>query len=284
MKVNNAEEASCRLNQMLYPTVRMRAKTAGGSGTVIFSGQNIDDKWETYVIGCHHVISGCVSVTEDWDSMLGRKVKREHLSTVFVEPFRYIHGSRCVGGAASLEADIVAYDERQDVALVKLRDVEREYATVANLIPKGSLPEIQVSNEVWCAGAALGHKPIMTNGHILSIDDEIEDLKFSLSSANSVFGNSGGAMFRFSPERDRYEFMGIPARITIMPKGFFDYEVVTWMGYGITADRVYKFLDDYCYQFIYDPEKSIEECKVARERKKSEAQKIIQRMYGVIEG
>lgn len=283
MEVNSKAMTEVRLNQMLYPTVRMRAKNAGGSGTVIFSGKDASGKWQTYVIGCFHVVDDCIKVEDEYSSMHGRKVKREHRSTVHVEPFRYVDGSRCVGGAASIESDIVAYDENQDIALLRMRDNARPFEFVANIIPKESVSDIQLSNEIWAVGAALGHKPIMTQGHISSIDDEIEDLKYVLSSANTIFGHSGGALFRYSPERKRYEFCGIPARITVMPQGFFSFDTVTWMGFGITVERVYAFLKEWCYDFIYNPDKTIEQCEKERAAKMAEYKRQLDRMYGVVE-
>ena len=270
-------------DQMLYPTIRMRSKDAGGSGTVVYSGINETGQAETYVLGCHHVVEGSISIKDGWDSLLGRKVKKEHLSTVTVEPFRYNNYSHCVGGAASLEADIVAYHAQFDLALLRLRDKENTFTHVANMIPKSELDQIHVFDQVWCAGAALGHPPLVTTGQLMCLDDEIEDLKFMLSSAMSIFGNSGGAIFRHSDENDRYEYIGIPARITTMPKGFFGFETVSWMGYGIPPERIYKFLDANSFEFIYDPDKSPESCHADRVKKQAQARRVLERMYGVVE-
>jgi len=277
------QEIIAKHEQMLYPTIRMRTREAGGSGTVIFSSPNAKGEVETYVLGCHHVVESAISVKEDWDSLAGRNVRKERLSTVTIEPFRYNNYSHCVGGAASLEGDIVAYNSRFDLALIKLRDKENTFTHVASMIPKDSLDEIHVFDQVWCAGAALGHPPLVTTGELMCLDDEIEDLKYMLSNAMSIFGNSGGAIFRYSEERNRYEYIGIPARITTMPKGFFGFETVSWMGYGIPPERLYQFLEGNCYQFIYDDSKTIEECQEERNKKQAEARKVLERMYGIVE-
>ena len=87
-----------------------------------------------------------------------------------------------------------------------------------------------------------------------------------MSSAPTIFGNSGGAVYRWSSVRKKYEYIGIPSRISIQPMGF-SAAAITHMGYFITIDRVYGLLEDNDYQFIYDDSISIDECKKARKKK-----------------
>ena len=47
--------------QMFYPTVRVRTKKAGGSGTVVYSKKHKDEVY-TYVITNHHVIEGAKKI------------------------------------------------------------------------------------------------------------------------------------------------------------------------------------------------------------------------------
>ena len=95
--------------QMFYPTVRVRTKKAGGSGTVVYS-ENYNDEVYTYVITNHHVISDSVHIEKKWDPVLKRKVDKEILDTTYVEFFRYNNYSHTVGSFA-VEADIVAYSD-----------------------------------------------------------------------------------------------------------------------------------------------------------------------------
>ena len=85
--------------QMFYPTVRVRTKKAGGSGTVVYS-KKYEDEYYTYVITNHHVIADSVKIEKKWDSVLKRKVDKEKLDTVFVEFFRYNNYSHTVGSFA----------------------------------------------------------------------------------------------------------------------------------------------------------------------------------------
>ena len=253
--------------QMFYPTVRVRTKKAGGSGTVVYSKEYKDEVY-TYVITNHHVIADSVHLEKKWDPVLKRKVDKEILDTVFVEFFRYNNYSHTVGSFA-VEADIVAYSEvngGQDWALLRVRDKENTADWVANMFPLDDIDNVHIFDEVYAVGASLGHPPVASDGHISYMDDEIEHYKYWMSSAPTIFGNSGGAVYRWSSNRKQYEYIGIPSRISIQPMGF-SADAITHMGYFIPIDRVYKLLEENDYQFIYDSEFSIEDCEKARKKK-----------------
>ena len=73
--------------QMFYPTVRVRTKKAGGSGTVVYS-ESYKDEVYTYIITNQHVIDDSVHIEKRWDPVLKRKVDKEILDTVYVEYFK----------------------------------------------------------------------------------------------------------------------------------------------------------------------------------------------------
>jgi S1-C subfamily serine protease len=253
--------------QMFYPTVRVRTKRAGGSGTVVYSEKYKDEVY-TYVITNHHVVADSVKVEKKWDPVLKRKVDKEILDTVYVEFFRYNNYSHTVGSFA-VEADIVAYSEvdgGQDWALLRVRDKENKADWVANLFPLDDIDNIHIFDKVFAVGASLGHPPVASEGHISYMDDEIEHYKYWMSSAPTIFGNSGGAVYRWSDARKRYDYIGIPSRISIQPMGF-SADAITHMGYFIPLDRIYSLLRDNDYNFIYDDSVSIEDCKEARDEK-----------------
>ena len=225
--------------QMFYPTVRVRTKKAGGSGTVVYSQKNDKDgEIYTYVITNQHVIADSVHLEKKWDPVLKRKVDKEILDTVNVEFFRFNNYSHTIGSFA-VEADIVAYSEvegGQDWALLRVRDKENEADYVANMFPLDDLDNIHIFDETYAVGASLGHPPVASNGMITYMDDEIEHYKYWMSSAPTIFGNSGGAVYRWSGNRKQYEYIGIPSRISIQPMGF-SADAITHMGYFITIDR-----------------------------------------------
>ena len=253
--------------QMFYPTVRVRTKKAGGSGTVVYSKEYNGEVY-TYVITNHHVISDSVKIEKKWDSVLKRKTDKEKLDTVFVEFFRYNNYSHTVGSFA-VEADIVAYSEvegGQDWALLRVRDKENTADWVANMFPLDDLDNVHIFDKSYAVGASLGHPPVASEGMITYMDDEIEHYKYWMSSAPTIFGNSGGAVYRWSLSRKQYDYIGIPSRISIQPMGF-SADAITHMGYFIPIERVYKLLEENDYQFIYDESKSIEECNKSRDEK-----------------
>ena len=255
--------------QMFYPTVRVRTKKAGGSGTVVYSKKH-GEEVHTYVITNHHVIADSVKIEKKWDSVLKRKTDKEKLDTVFVEFFRYNNYSHTVGSFA-VEADIVAYSEvegGQDWALLRVRDKENTADWVANMFPLEDLDNVHIFDKSYAVGASLGHPPVASEGMITYMDDEIDSYKYWMSSAPTIFGNSGGAVYRWSVGRKQYEYIGIPSRISIQPMGF-SADAITHMGYFIPIDRVYNLLDDNDYQFIYDSSKSIEDCNKARKDKQA---------------
>ncbi len=58
----------------------------------------------------------------------------------------------------------------------------------------------------------------MTHGDIQHMDDEIDNEVYWMSTAQTIFGNSGGAVFR--PRNGHYEFIGVPSRIAVTMTGF----------------------------------------------------------------
>ena len=139
---------------------------------------------------------------------------------------------------------------------------------VANLFPLDELDNVHIFDETYAVGASLGHPPVASNGMITYMDDEIDSYKYWMSSAPTIFGNSGGAVYRWSDSRKQYEYIGVPSRISIQPMGF-SADAITHMGYFIPIERVYKLLEENDYQFIYDESKSIEDCNKARDKKQA---------------
>ena len=248
-------------NEILYPTVLVRTRKASGSGTVLYSKPKGKSKseYETYVLTNHHVIDDCIKISREWDPMLEASVKKETRSTVNVEFYRYKHYSRCIG-RFSVEADIVTYSKDQDIALLKLRSLEKVDSVAALYL--GSLKDIHVFDKVVACGCQLAHPPIHTRGEIMFMDDEIENYNFWLSNAQIIFGSSGGGIYL---DKDgKHEFIGIPSRIAI--SGWSD--AITHLGYFIPIDRIFEWLKDEYYHFIYDPKTDPEKCERLRDKKK----------------
>lgn len=265
--------------EMLWSSVRIKAEKAWGSGTTIFSGQDIKKEWHVFVVTCEHVIHDNIKVETKFDPRVGYDIKKETRIPAEVEFFYYDKYSICQGVSGSVKADIVAYDVDADIALLKLRrNAPVEY--IAKMFPKDKLEEIHVFDKVFACGAALGHEPIATEGMINFMNELMEEgVEYWMSSAQIIFGNSGGAIFRHSDIRNQYEFLGIPARISVSISGF-SADPITHMGYFVPINRVYKMLDDNFYQFIYDNTYTIEQCEELREAYKKEQEKLLLAKFG----
>jgi len=231
----------------LYPVVRIETRYGIGSGTVVYS-KAIEDKSSTYVLTNYHVIGDSISINEEWDSALKKKVPIERRQIVYVEIFKYRNLSTPVG-TMKLEADIIIYNRTEDMALLKLRyDDPLEF--VAKLHPTKEIPHY-VMDETVAVGCSLGWPALVSVGVITRMDYQIESLPYDMSSAQIVFGNSGGAMFSASGE-----FIGIPSMVAAL--GW--QAIVPHMGLFIPWSRIASWFELEHYDFIYDPAKKETVC------------------------
>ena len=227
-------------NEISLPCVRVRAGTAGGSGTVIYSQSD-----STYVLTNHHVVENLITVEERWDPILQRDAKRDVRGLAEAHFFEYRWDSRAIGTTA-VEGEIAAYDADEDLALLKLRST-RPAPAVAKLYPRGKETELRVGMPIYCVGAGLGEPPVMTGGFLSQFGREIEHREFWLHTGASIFGNSGGALFL----ADTHEFIGVPARIAVT--GYLGMgSAITHLSFAIPITRVYDFLESQKFRFVYD--------------------------------
>jgi hypothetical protein len=276
-----SEELKMKHEQMLWPTVRIRSDKAGGSGTVIYSSKDADTRWHNYVLTCEHVVDDLIKIEQKWDEIAKVDRRTETLGKPYAQIFYYENYSRCKGSSGEHRANIVAYSKEEDIALLELERYETSLPHVAYIFPKHALHELHVFDKVHCVGAALGHEPIATDGIISYMDEIIEGKEYWMSTAQSIFGNSGGSVFRFSQERGRYEFLGMPARVSIAMFGF-QASAITHMGYFVPISRIYDFLEKNGYQFIYDPAFTYEKCEELRKKQREEQEKLLLAMYGKV--
>lgn len=245
----------------IYPVVRITVGSAGGSGTVIYSKGS-----STLILTNHHVIEDGIKIEDVWDRDLGKNVKKEKLSIVYVEIFKYRNISIPVG-TLKIEADIVAYNSAEDMALIKLRS-EEPVKYVAPFCPKDKAEIVNVMDETIAVGCSLLFPPLPTVGVITRRGFQHQALEFGMSSSQIIYGNSGGALFLTSGE-----LIGIPSLVAVVGWG----TPVTHMGAYIPITRVYRWLEKEHFEFIWDPAKTEDECQKARradiERKKEQERK-----------
>ena len=237
-------------HQMLYTTVLLEAGIGSGSGTVIFSGEvDVDGETEvhTYILTNHHVIKRSIHIKEEWDPQAKKEIKTETRDLVEAFWFEYNDYSVMVGKTGR-RAEIIAYDANADLAVVRLIDTERFVANVANLMP----PEDRLHQfeKVYAVGAGLGFPPFSTDGTVGYNDGLWKGHRYVLTTAPIIFGNSGGALFRWSDISNSYELVGVPSAVS--NAGFAG--PVTHMAWSIPIETVYKVLEsNYLCHIWTDP-------------------------------
>jgi len=219
------------------------------------------EMWDWYVLTNEHVVDNLIKIEERWDAVLKRDVKRDILGTPTVEVFTYAYTSRTVGHTG-LQAEIVAYDKEEDLALLKVR-VPYPHKHTAQLIPRDRVNALVAFTPVWNVGCGMGEKPVITFGYLSGFGFEIENKDYFLVTAPSIFGNSGGSTFL----EETGEMIGVPARITVATLGW-SADVVTHMGFSITAERIYAFLDNQVYDFVYGSGRTSVQCAEERKAKR----------------
>uniref|UniRef100_A0A6M3JW43 Putative trypsin-like peptidase domain containing protein n=1 Tax=viral metagenome TaxID=1070528 RepID=A0A6M3JW43_9ZZZZ len=227
----------------IYPVVRVSSGGGGGSGTVIYSKEVEPGKYSTYILTNHHVIEGAINIGEEWDSSLAKKVQVERRSVVHVEQFKYRDISIPVG-TMRIEADIKIYNKIEDMALLRLR-YDEPVTAIAKLPAAGAENGYKVLDESIAVGCSLLFPPLPTVGVVTRMDYLVNSLPFHMSSAQIIYGNSGGAMFASDGT-----LIGIPSMVAVT--GWFGSVPITHMGLFIPVDRVLKWLEDERYDFIFN--------------------------------
>ena len=249
--------------EFLLPNVRVRSGPAGGSGTVIYSQPANKGGHSTYILTNEHVVCNSIEQKTRWSSLLHRDVKDDVRSAVEVEFFKFAYESRAVGSTA-IKADIVAYDKDEDIALLKLQDLDPA-AAVAKLYPKDTERELRLLCPLITIGCGLGEPPVLTAGLLSQFGRLIENREYWLSTAPTIFGNSGGAVYLANTR----QLIGIPARMPVLLMGL-GADCITHLSWLVPITRVYKFLEAQKYRFIYAEGFTEESEEAERERIRTE--------------
>jgi len=190
------EEITAFHEEMLYPVVRIQAKSALGSGSIIYSKpkQDIPSEYETYILTNHHVIDSAITQVEKWSSLLQRKYKGDVFADVDVEIFEYQYES-WEPTHHTIPGEIVTYDQDQDLGLVRLKTV-KPMKYVARMLPKGeSKNRLRMFMTTLTVGSGLGEEPFPSiPGMLANLNRRIANTDgkgytFHLSSSPSIFGN-----------------------------------------------------------------------------------------------
>ena len=235
----------------LYPTIRVRTPKATGSGTILYckDREEPDEDGElgfsTYALTNHHVVSDAIRVEKAYDPLQGKQITRDYRDRVQVDGFRYKNRST-ITTRATTEADIMAYNEKRDLALIRLVSNE-EFPFVARLLPAAESREVHMYDKLFVVGCGLGQPPFPTDGMLTGKDVQIDYYPYWQTSAPSIFGNSGGAVFLART----LQLIGVPSRVSTTG-GMFSSSAVTHMGYFCPPNEITKFLADQGFHFLYD--------------------------------
>lgn len=263
------DELKEKHEKMLYCTVRIRAGRAAGSGTIIYSKKVPEDSeregYETYVLTNCHVVDDNIKVAKKWSTLLKKEIKNDVLSDCTVEIFDFEYGS-WESGQSSYKAEIMCYDKDMDMALLRIRTMKK-FENVAKMYPKSEHKKLRMFMKLYAIGCGLGHPPLATQGNLTGFNDIIDNYPYWLSSAATIFGNSGGSIYL----EDTYEFIGIPSRIAVMMMGF-SADAITHLSYFIPITSVYKFLEEQIFMFIYDDKITSTECAKIRKEKREKSE------------
>ena len=239
--------------EMLYPTVLVRLERGTGSGTVIYSELNEDQEYESYVLTNNHVIKTYVKISKIWNSELKEHVETENRRPVNIDLWEYNNFSTAIGTMGRI-AEIVAYDKSRDLALLKVKDTERQMPYVATLYPEGLDNGPWIFQTVYAVGSGLGKPPFPTMGLLAGYGRDQDGNELYLASAPIIFGNSGGSLYVYSPRRT-YELIGVPSMVSAYGWG----NVVTHMAWSRPIAEIRDFLRENKYGFILGDEPEPEE-------------------------
>ena len=239
--------------EMLYPTVLVRVGSGSGSGTVIYSKENEDRKYESFILTNWHVIQSYVKISKVWNSDKKEHVETENRRPVNIDLWEYNNYSTAVGTIGRL-ARIMAYDKSRDLALLKVEDEERPMPYVAIIYPEDLDDGPWIFQTVYAVGAGLGKPPFPTMGLLAGYGRDQDGNALYLSTSPIIYGNSGGSLYVYSP-RNHYELIGVPSMVSAYGWG----SVVSHMAWSRPISEIRIFLRNSSYGFILGDEPREEE-------------------------
>ena len=237
--------------EMLYAVTMVRTAGGSGSGIVIYS-QERDGEWASYILTNHHVISSAIRRQKICCDEDGEQHEVERRSPVEVLWFEYNDLSRPIGNRGK-RAEIEAFDQLADLALLRLQDRENPVAPVA--LMHDPADPLYMFEPVWAVGAGLGEPPFATAGLLSRVEKEIDGYPYITASAPIIYGNSGGALFHLS-SAGRYELIGVTSRGRAA-----GWQLVEHINFSISMETVSEFLRANCHGLIVGDEVEREECR-----------------------
>lgn len=263
--IATADEIDEKLENILYPCVRVLNGNGGGSGTVVYSeDREKDDTFETYVLTNWHVISNLIRVEKKWDNLSRTYRYVENNEQADVELFSYADGGATIT-RSSVKANIVAYVKDEDIALLHL-DHPFEVSFAVKILPADK--KLRLFQEIYAVGCPLLVDPRVSVGIITDLKTAIDKKNYIGGTAQIIWGNSGGAVM--SKFGDEWFFCGIPSRGNVAGNGQF----VSYMGYYVSPLRIRAFAKTQKLLFLIDDEATPTESLAEREKAANEATRV----------
>ncbi|MBI3819338.1 MAG: trypsin-like peptidase domain-containing protein [Planctomycetes bacterium] len=221
----NERDIDSMAQSMLAPIVQLNGEDTVGSGVLIYSQKDGNNKTVTLVLSSYHVVRNILAETGDANKDKGIRLNL------------YVDGT-----TAQEVADMVAHDEDRDLVLLKMRG-ERICKSVARLFRPENAPAISVFSPIYAVGCPLGNDPIPTGGEIASLKNSVNNRNYWMINAPTYFGNSGGGVFLAKS----HELIGIFSKIYTHGTG--RPTVIPHMGLVTPIDSVGEFLEKNGYGF-----------------------------------
>jgi len=194
MRPAHSHENTAKIEQMLNPVVRIHPKVGRsvGSGTIL----KVRGKY-SYIVTNFHVVEDAVHVIP------GKGTTMDDLD---VDLYTHKNG---VLTKKTVRGVIRAYNVERDIALVRI-----EYRT-KHVAKTRHEKYLRIFDPVWAVGASLGMPPAPSTGMLTEHGVTPQGETYLRSSAPTVFGNSGGALYR--EYKGRYYYVGMPTMVASLP-------------------------------------------------------------------
>ncbi len=212
---------------ILSPVFQLAGDDAVGSAVLVECSRTaVQQSW--WALTSYHVVR----------DILGETDASEGEERLALDAFFEIDGVELV-----IEARMVAHDEANDLALLRIDD-ERDLGPGARIAPLARMDRVEPFQPIYTVGCPLGTAAQATRGEITRTSWELGGQPLWMISSPAYFGNSGGGVFL---EESR-ELIGIFAKI--YTHGTFRPQVITHMGLAVPLDVIHQWLEEENYGFL----------------------------------
>lgn len=218
---------------LIRSTVRIRYERGQGTGVVVWTGINKDDKRvrSTYIITNRHVASG------------------EYGTDVEIESFAYLKDRNTIG-VKRYEASIAFVSTQHDLSLIKLETSPDEKIDPVSIISQNDWDHVTLYQPLYLVSCGLGSPPYITNGNLSYVNRHETKFEFT---TNTIFGSSGGGIYN-----EHGELIGLVHAIRVANMRGFSHPI-THRAIGLPLPALIDALKGSGYEFVLEKAKEIDE-------------------------